>query len=116
MKQMPLALLLFVSQNALADVTTAELLKSCGEKTTVVGRVDGKLKKVGETLNDYCRGYIDGHLAAQKGRICLEAGQDAHFVVSLLGQYVEEMPDSKGEEAGTSLSTALLRAYKCKPR
>jgi len=107
-------LLLFFSQAAISDVTTTELLKSCDKKTEVWGRVDGKVTKVGEKLDDYCRGYIDGHLASQKGKVCLEPGNDAHFVVSLLRKYVEEEPKSKDSDAGVTLSKALLRTYKCK--
>ncbi len=107
-----LAMLLFPS-NAYSDVSTKELLKSCDEKTIVMGRVDGHLEQVGEKLDGYCRGYIEGHLSAQKEKVCLEPGSDTHFLVSLLNKYVEDNPKAKEQDAGDSLSKALLRAYKC---
>jgi hypothetical protein len=106
--------MLLTAQSAAAQVTTAELLKTCEQNTTVFGRVNGELKKVGERLDGYCRGYLDGHISALKGKVCLEVGSDAHFVVSLLKKYVDDDPKSKTLDAGAALSDALLRAYKCK--
>ncbi len=113
-KRIVLMAMLLLPSNAYSDVITKELLKSCDEKTIVMGKVDGDIKQIGEKLGGYCRGYIEGHLSAQTGKICLEPGSDAHFVVSLLNKYVEENPKAKEQDAGVSLSKALLRAYKCK--
>ena len=110
-----IALIVF-SKSAYSDVSTSELLKACDEKNRIVLKVDGKMRVVGEKFSGYCRGYIEGHLSALKGKVCLEPedAKDIYFVVSVLRKYVEDEPQTKELEAGESLSKAVLRAYKCK--
>ena len=106
--------LIVLSKSAYSDVSTSELLKACDENTRVLREIDGKLQTVGYSLSGYCKGYIEGHLSALKGKVCLEDGKDIHFVVSVLKKYVEVEPQTKELEAGESLSKAVLRAFKCK--
>jgi hypothetical protein len=113
MKRLFVLVAFFWLNNAVADVTAKELLKECEQSELVMERVSGDAKIVGEELNSYCKGYVDGHLAALKGKACLK-GRDAHFVVSLLKRYVSETPAAATQPAGDILSKAVLRAYACK--
>ena len=54
--------------DARADVTATVLLTECSKSNLVMERVDGDAKIVGEELNSYCRGYIEGHLSALQER------------------------------------------------
>lgn len=83
MNRLSLLLAIFCFQNSYADITGAELLKECDQSSLVMERVDGDAKIVGEELNSYCKGYIEGYLAALQGKVCLK-GRDTHFVLSVL--------------------------------
>jgi hypothetical protein len=113
MKALPVIATLFCLQPAFADITAGELLEECDKSDLVMERVDGDAKIVGEELNSYCKGYIEGHLAALRGKVCMK-GRDTHFALSLFKRYVNETPSAAKQPAGDVLSKALLRAYACK--
>ena len=89
------------------------VLKACKQKTLVYNR-DGI--KVGETMDAYCRGFLEGMLASldHAQTICVK-GQDTSpdFLLSAVLTYQAEA-NSQENDAATVIEAAFKRAFSCK--
>jgi len=92
------------------------VLKACSEKTIVFGTDDkGHAVQIGENLDGYCRGVLEGSLAtlAHSGYICLKDKQPtAEYLLSLILTY-QNQSQSQEDDASVVIGAALKRAFRC---
>jgi len=123
----PLANLILISvlaipSLALSQALSIENLQSrCSKKTLVYGRdSNGKVVKTGETVDDYCAGYLEGTLSAmQHAKLaCPENSSDKQidtgFLISVIDTYVKDAGLSHAD-AGQVIGEAYQRAFPCRP-
>jgi hypothetical protein len=99
-------------------VSTAELQRLCADKTAE-WRSDkqGEVFPVGEKLNDYCVGFLEGTLLALRSEklACPEDTDvtDSHFLLSVVEFYLKDTP-ANSADATAVVTAAFKRAFVCK--
>ena len=112
-------LILFSLSTLVSQAEAASLdavLKACGKKTTVMGLDEkGSLVKVGESIDDYCQGFLEGALAflVHAQIICLkDKSTSPDFLLSTVLTYRTETK-SQDNDAATVIEAAFGRAFTC---
>lgn len=92
------------------------VLKACGDKTIVFGTdQDGKPVQVGEQLDGYCRGVLEGTLAtlSYSGIVCPKEKSIApEYLLSVVLTY-QDQSQSQDDDAAAVIGAALKRAFRC---
>ncbi|MFA5941820.1 MAG: hypothetical protein WC809_20925 [Sinimarinibacterium sp.] len=98
-----------------ANVTNAELLKACGEKTVVMGRdEDKKLVRAGEKINGFCSGYIQATFSGFTATAnCKSEDASPEFLLSVYEQYVKDKAVPGSATAYSTLMQAFRRVPDC---
>ena len=103
---------------ALAELPSIEALQErCKDKTDVYSAVGGKLVQLGERIDQYCVGFLEGILATLENekRACPEWKNnriDTDYLVSVVNHYVEDqMPGDLN--ASIVVTEAFERAFPC---
>jgi hypothetical protein len=120
-RQLFLAGLIVIGASALASQSGAQasldaVLTSCEKKMQVYGRDEkGGVVKVGETLDSYCRGFLEGMLAvlASTRTICIkDKNTSPDFLLSTVLTYRSERKVSDNDSASV-IEAAFKRAFTC---
>jgi hypothetical protein len=116
------ATLIFFGVSASASLATAQvstdavLKKSCEKKMLHYGYDDkGSAVKVGESIDPYCRGVLDGVLAVlvRARTICVkDKNTSPDFLLSTVLTYRAETK-SQENDAALVIETAFKRAFTC---
>jgi hypothetical protein len=105
-----------MASQANAEASIESVLKACKEKTIVYGRDEkGGLVKVGETIDGYCRGFLEGVLASldHAQTICVkDKNTSPDFLLSTVLTYRAEAK-SQDNDAVTVIESAFKRAFNC---
>ncbi|HUL05703.1 MAG TPA: hypothetical protein VLV76_05175, partial [Candidatus Acidoferrum sp.] len=109
--------LVLTSSNAEAQISLSDVLKKCEQKTIVYGRDEnGALVKVGEAMDGYCQGVLEGIFAilVRARKICVKDGQHASsdFLLSTVLTYRAEAKTQDDDAAG-AIEAAFKRAFSC---
>jgi hypothetical protein len=112
-----LAASLLFGVSAQADAPPLDaLLKTCEEKTIVLGWDEqGKAVKVGESIDGYCKGFLEGMLAAlvRAKMVCLkDKDTSPYFLLSSVLTYRAETK-SQDNDAAMVIEAAFRRAFSC---
>lgn len=84
----------------------------CAQKKLMYNR---EAVKIGEALDDYCRGFLEGTLAAMQraNLICPEHLPDGNVLLSVFSTYATDQK-LKGVDAAEAVAAAYQRAFPCK--
>jgi len=92
------------------------LLAHCEKKTIVMGRNEkGEVIKVGEQLDSYCAGFLEGSLTmlARAMVICLKQRQPTpDFLLSTIMTYRTDTKTTDSD-AGNVMEASFKRAFSC---
>lgn len=99
-----------------AQISVNYVVKKCEQKTLVYDRDDkGKMVKVGEKIDDYCRGVLEGvfSILLHNQTICVknEPGTP-EFLLSTFLTYRTETKTQE-DDAAAVIEAALKRAFRC---
>jgi hypothetical protein len=112
----PLSVLALTLSSAKAQVSLDMLLKACKRKTQVTGWDENhKLVKVGEKLDGYCQGFLEGAFLVLVGArsICDKEKQASpDFLPSTVLTYRIETK-SRDNDAAKIIEAAFKRAFRC---
>jgi hypothetical protein len=102
----------------LAEVPSLDtVLKACEKKMSVMGRDEnGGLVKVGEAIDSYCEGFLEGTLSAlaHSQKICIENQiTSPDFLLSTVLTY-RNATKSQDNDAAEVIEAAFRRAFSCK--
>jgi hypothetical protein len=94
------------------SVTLEHLQAECAT-TTHVYKGDGT--RIGETLDGYCTGFLEGAFALmlRAKSICPDRRVDPDFLLSVLSIYVDDQ-HLTSVDAGEAIAAAYQRAFPCK--
>jgi hypothetical protein len=109
--------LAFCVTNATAATTTDRLVAACDQKTQKIQRVNGKLEKVGESLDSFCEGYLVSafEVFSAQGAICFKDNAPRpEYLLSVFRTYIEANVDQRKSSAAVVLREAFRRAFPCK--
>lgn len=105
-----------LSPPAVAQASLDAVLTSCEKKMLVYGRDEkGGAVKVGETLDPYCRGFLEGTLAVlvHTRVICTkDKNTSPDFLLSTLTTYRTEKKPTDNNAASV-IEAAFKRAFSC---
>src|SRR5262245_15522062 len=105
------------ASQAAAQVALDAVLKSCEKKTIVFGYDEkGSPTKVGEDIDGYCRGFLEGLLTylEHAHTICLkDKNTTPEFLLSTVPTYRAETK-SQDKDAATVIEAAFKRAFTCR--
>ncbi len=106
------AALIVVVPSTARSQSIETLQTRCAQKTLMYNR---EAVKIGEALDDYCRGFLEGVLAAmQRAKlICPEHLPDGNVLLSVFSTYAADQK-LKGVDAAEAVAAAYERAYPCK--
>ncbi|HEU5018766.1 MAG TPA: hypothetical protein VFT69_12445 [Pseudolabrys sp.] len=101
---------------ASAQISLDAVLKECGQKMIVMGRDEnGKMVKVGERIDDYCRGVLEGMFAllVHSEAICVkDTPATPDFLLSTVLTY-RTQTHSTSDDAAAVIEAAFKRAFTC---
>jgi hypothetical protein len=105
------ALIIIVASSARSQ-SIETLQTSCAQKTLMYN-IDAV--KIGERLDDYCRGFLEGTFTAmQRAKlICPEHPPDGNVLLSVFSTYATDQK-LKGVDAAEAVAAAYQRAFPCK--
>lgn len=88
------------------------LQNRCAQKTLMY---NSDAVKIGERLDDYCRGFLEGTLTAmQRAKlICPEHPPESDVLLSIFSTYAADQK-LKGVDAADAVAAAYQRAFPCK--
>ena len=111
-----LALWALPAQAALAEPPSIEVFQErCEDKGDVYSAVGGELIQLGESIDEYCAGFLEGVLALleDEERVCPDRKyRTAYYLVSVVNFYVKDKP-SEGLKASVVVTQAFKRAFPC---
>jgi hypothetical protein len=109
-------LLLALPTTLQAQISLDTVLKNCEKKMQVWGLDEkGKAVKVGERIDGYCQGVLEGGFAilVRTGTICVkDKSTSPDFLLSTVLTYQTETK-SQNNDAATVLEAAFKRAFSC---
>jgi hypothetical protein len=105
-----------LTSQAEAQTSIDAVLKTCNEKTIVMGLDEkGGAVKVGEAIDGYCRGFLEGMLANldHTRTICVkDKNTSPDFLFSTVLTYRTETK-SQDKDAASVIEAAFKRAFTC---
>jgi hypothetical protein len=103
---------LTVTASSARSQSIETLQTRCAQKTLMYNR---DAVKIGERLDDYCRGFLEGTLTAmQRAKlICPEHPPDGDALLSVFSIYAADQK-LKGVDAAEVVAAAYQRAFPCK--
>ncbi len=107
-----LAIVTVILPSAARAQSIETLQDRCAQKTLMY---NSDAVKIGERLDDYCRGFLDGTLTAMKRAklICPEHPPDGDVSLSVLSIYAADQKP-KAVDAAEVVAAAYQRAFPCK--
>ena len=98
-------------------VNDGSLAQALQKKTIVYGRDEGgRIVKVGQAMNGYCQGVLEGMFATlvhSKAICAKEKSATADYLLSVVLTY-REQTKSRDNDAARVVATAFKRAFGCK--
>ncbi len=106
------AALTVIVPSAARSQSIETLQTRCTQKTLMYNR---EAVKIGEALDDYCRGFLEGTLTAMQraNLICPEHPPDGYVLLSVFSTYAADQK-LKGLDAAEAVAAAYQRAFPCK--
>lgn len=115
--QIAMAVILVSTQNAKsAETRNQDLVETCAKKTMVMGYNESKiLVQVGESLDEFCSGYIRASYSAYRSiNKCQIRNDDPAFLLSVYQRYLKDNNISASTDAFKTLMLAFNRIPNCK--
>lgn len=111
------AVLMLSSVAGAEPVSLSSLQHRCAEKTRVMGSVAGKYPVVGEKIDGYCSGFLNGVISALEHEklVCPKRDKktiETSYLLSVLEYFVKDKSLERAA-AGDVLADAFKRAFPC---